>query len=134
MTRAILEGAAFFVCVAAILSAALDVTMTLPIIDAALAVQEPVDADALAREGAWSIKPVDLSGYEFALKRAGEEQARVAALQEAAKQAHAAIDARLATSQRPRRTSSPSSWVAPPRPRNGTSPASSSVSVAATSS
>ena len=70
--------------------------MNLPIIDAALAVQEPVDPDALAREGAWSIKPVDLSGYEFALKRAGEEQARVAALQEAAKQAHAAIDARLA--------------------------------------
>ena len=70
--------------------------MTLSIIEAALATQEPVDAEAIAREGAWSIAPLDLSGYEFALKRAGEEQARVAALQEAAKQAHAAIDARLA--------------------------------------
>jgi phage host-nuclease inhibitor protein Gam len=70
--------------------------MTLPIIEAALATQEPVDPDALAREGAWGIKPLDLSGYEFAFRCAGESQAAVASWQEAARQAHAAIDARLA--------------------------------------
>jgi phage host-nuclease inhibitor protein Gam len=70
--------------------------MSLAIIDAALATQEPVDADALAREGAWAIKPVDLSGYEFAFRCAAESQAVIASWQEQARLAHAAIDARLA--------------------------------------
>ena len=55
-----------------------------------------MDADALAREGAWSIAPLDLSGYEFALRCAAESQAVIASWQEQAKAAHAAIDARLA--------------------------------------
>jgi phage host-nuclease inhibitor protein Gam len=70
--------------------------MTLPIIEAALATQEPMEPDALAREGAWSIAPLDLSGYEFALRCAGESQAAIAAWEAAAKAAHDAIDARLA--------------------------------------
>lgn len=69
---------------------------TLAIIEAALSTQEPMDPDDLAREGAWGIKPVDLSGYEFAFRCAAESQAVIASWQEQAKKAHAAIDARLA--------------------------------------
>jgi phage host-nuclease inhibitor protein Gam len=65
------------------------------LVAAAAEAQEPVEGEALAPPG-WSIKPLDFSGYEFALRCAGESQANIAAWQEAAKQAHAAIDARLA--------------------------------------
>ena len=52
--------------------------MNLPIIDAALAVQEPVDPDTLATAGAWA--PSSIRDVEWALECIGESRAEMDAV------------------------------------------------------
>jgi phage host-nuclease inhibitor protein Gam len=50
--------------------------MTLPIIEAALATQEPMEPDAIVEKGAWA--PQTIRDVEWALEMAGESEAEVA--------------------------------------------------------
>jgi phage host-nuclease inhibitor protein Gam len=66
--------------------------VTLPIIEAALATQEPMEPDAIVEKGAWA--PQTIRDVEWALEMAGESEAEVASIDEQEADAIARIKAR----------------------------------------